>query len=172
MSEPLDILIYEVSYRRVAERLRDIARALRLSIMDKQGAIRVNGSSVPVENVCATVGWPNSDIFAAECRGEVAGSLHRSRLCRSKWLRVAESTSLKRSPACRGRRLRPGRDKVRARPDGSAVARLGSRWSSGATPPPAVELGLEEREVRLDVPHTLCIPGELECLLPLRIRTH
>ena len=78
MSEPLDLLIYEVSYRRVAERLRDIAPALRLSIMDKQGGISVNGSSVPVENLRATVGWPNSDIFAAECRREYFRALLKS----------------------------------------------------------------------------------------------
>ena len=87
MSEPLDLLIYEVSYRRVAERLRDIARALRLSIMDKQGAISVNGSSVPVENVCATVGWPNSDIFAAECRREYFRALLKSETM--KWVQSA-----------------------------------------------------------------------------------
>ena len=87
MSEPLDLLIYEVSYRRVAERLRDIAPALRLSIMDKQGGISVNGSSVPVENVRATVGWPNSDIFAAECRREYFRALLKSDTM--KWVQSA-----------------------------------------------------------------------------------
>jgi len=68
MIEPLDILIYDASYRRLEQQLRAIAPDARCSLMDDGGCVTVNGEATPIERVRATVGWPNWDTYAARCR--------------------------------------------------------------------------------------------------------
>jgi phosphoglycerate dehydrogenase-like enzyme len=87
MSDSLDLLIYEVSYQRLAERLRALAPAMRISVMDRQGRVRVDGVEVPVEALRATIGWPNLDIFAAECRRDYFRALLKSQTIR--WVQSA-----------------------------------------------------------------------------------
>ena len=87
MAEPHHLLIYEVSYRRLAERLRAIAPSMRISVMDLQGRISVDGVVVPIEEVRSTIGWPNLDIFAAECRRDYFRALLKSQTMR--WVQSA-----------------------------------------------------------------------------------
>jgi phosphoglycerate dehydrogenase-like enzyme len=78
MAEPHNLLIYELSYRRLSERIEAIAPGLRVSVMDAQGRITVDGMHVPSEDARATIGWPNLDIFVAECRREYFRALLKS----------------------------------------------------------------------------------------------
>src|SRR5262245_14056754 len=89
MSDPLDLLIYEVSYQRLAERLRVLAPAMHISVMDRQGRVHVDGVEVPVEELRATIGWPNLDIFAAECRRDYFRALLKSQTIR--WVQSASA---------------------------------------------------------------------------------
>jgi phosphoglycerate dehydrogenase-like enzyme len=87
MPDALDLLIYEVSYRRIAERIHAVAPGIRISVMDDAGVVRVDGTIVPIESVRATLGWPNSDIFAAPCRREYFRALLKSETLR--WVQSA-----------------------------------------------------------------------------------
>jgi phosphoglycerate dehydrogenase-like enzyme len=75
--EPLDILIYDASYRRLEPQLRAIASDARFSLMDDNGGVTVNGEATPLDRVRATVGWPNWDTYAARCRREYFDALLR-----------------------------------------------------------------------------------------------
>jgi phosphoglycerate dehydrogenase-like enzyme len=66
----MELLIHEESWRRLATRIREIAPDLRVDVMDAQGNISVDGVPTPVENVGATIGWANTEVFAWEARRE------------------------------------------------------------------------------------------------------
>lgn len=57
------LLIFEPSYRRVADRLPQAGSGLDLLIMDKDGVIRRGDAVVSLDDAAPEAGWANADVF-------------------------------------------------------------------------------------------------------------
>jgi len=87
MSSRPDLLIYEDSYRRLEGRIHALVPELRISVMDGSGRVSVAGQTVAAEDLTATMGWANADVFAWEGRREYFRALLKSNTLR--WVQSA-----------------------------------------------------------------------------------
>lgn len=63
-AEPIDVLLYENSHRRLGERLRQRLPGIRITLMDERGELSCDGRLVEVGQATPNVGWANFDVFA------------------------------------------------------------------------------------------------------------
>src|SRR3982751_3177123 len=71
------LLIYEPSYRRIADRLDGLA-GLELLLMDRDGGITRDGAALEPEAARAEAGWANSDVFFGPTARAYASALLKS----------------------------------------------------------------------------------------------
>jgi phosphoglycerate dehydrogenase-like enzyme len=71
------LLIYEPSYRRIADRV-DALPGLELLLMDRGGAITCDGATLEPEAARAEAGWANSDVFFGPTGRPYAAALLKS----------------------------------------------------------------------------------------------
>jgi phosphoglycerate dehydrogenase-like enzyme len=82
-----DLLILHESYHRLATQIHAIHPEMRISLMDEAGQISVDGHIIEPGHDHVTIGWPNSDVYLSERRGDYWRALLKSNTLR--WVQSA-----------------------------------------------------------------------------------